>query len=163
MSEYDSLIAHLECGPIDLSVADKACVALCKVIAERDKARSRFNDIDLCQNAQAPCDWSLKLIARAETAERERDELRARLATYERWNGDLDTAAEKLAKEVGAREPFSTQVAVIALTAARAAGAAEERERCAKIAEPATGCRCSRCGLRRHIAAAIRAEQAPTK
>jgi uncharacterized coiled-coil DUF342 family protein len=32
-------------------------------IAERDEARSRFNEIDLCQNAQAPCKWSLKLIA----------------------------------------------------------------------------------------------------
>jgi len=31
-------------------------------IAERDEARSRFNEIDLCKNGQAPCKWSLKLI-----------------------------------------------------------------------------------------------------
>jgi hypothetical protein len=28
---------------------------------ERDEARKQFNDIDLCQNAQAPCGWSIIL------------------------------------------------------------------------------------------------------
>jgi hypothetical protein len=42
-------------------------------IAERDEARSRFNEIDLCQNSQSPCEWSLKLIC-------EREELRKALS-----------------------------------------------------------------------------------
>jgi hypothetical protein len=40
-----------------------------RVKGERDEARSRFNDIDLCQHGQAPCEWALKLSARAERAE----------------------------------------------------------------------------------------------
>jgi hypothetical protein len=44
-------------------------------IAERDEARSRFNEIDLCKNGQAPCKWSLKLIDERDTAIAEREVL----------------------------------------------------------------------------------------
>jgi hypothetical protein len=44
------------------SAADCASDLLYTAIAERDEARSRFNEIDLCQNGQSPCKWSLKLI-----------------------------------------------------------------------------------------------------
>jgi hypothetical protein len=44
-------------------------------IAERDEARSRFNEIDLCKNGQSPCKWSLKLIAERDAAIAERDAL----------------------------------------------------------------------------------------
>jgi hypothetical protein len=42
-------------------------------IAERDDARSRFNEIDLCKNGQSPCKWSLKLIAERDAVIAERD------------------------------------------------------------------------------------------
>ena len=42
-------------------------------IAERDDARSRFNEIDLCKNGQAPCKWSLKLIDERDSAIAQRD------------------------------------------------------------------------------------------
>ena len=45
-------------------------------VAERDEARSRFNEIDMCKNGQAPCKWSLKLIAERDAAIAERDEAR---------------------------------------------------------------------------------------
>ena len=38
-----------------------------RLTRERDEARSRFNEIDLCHMGQAPCDWAMTLI-------RERDE-----------------------------------------------------------------------------------------
>lgn len=40
---------------------------------ERDEARQLFNDINLCQNMQAPCEWALTMI-------RDIDEAKARLA-----------------------------------------------------------------------------------
>jgi len=46
-----------------------------KLESERDEARSRFNDIDLCQNGQAPCKWSLKLIDERDEAREQRDAL----------------------------------------------------------------------------------------
>jgi len=46
-----------------------------KLESERDEARCRFNEIDLCKNGQAPCKWSLKLIHERDTAIAERDVL----------------------------------------------------------------------------------------
>ena len=54
--------------------ADARCEAL---TAERDEARKKFNDTDLCWNGVAPCGWSLTLIDKADTAEAERDRLRS--------------------------------------------------------------------------------------
>lgn len=84
-----------------------AVKALERLERERDEARRRFNDIDLCQNAQAPCEWSLKLIS-------ERDEALKALRehppinhgpidkrTYREW---LRRMYDALAKHNGGRE-----------------------------------------------------------
>ena len=55
-----------------------------RLTRERDEARSRFNDIDLCKEGQAPCEWALKLIA-------ERD---AALAKVERMDAALKQISE---------------------------------------------------------------------
>jgi hypothetical protein len=46
------------------------------LLEQWDEARSRFNDMDLCREGQAPCEWALKLIA-------ERDDARALLLSIE--------------------------------------------------------------------------------
>lgn len=46
-----------------------------RALYERNEARSRFNEIDLCKNAQAPCKWSLTLIAERDAAIAERNAL----------------------------------------------------------------------------------------
>lgn len=109
---------------------------------------------------------------------RERDEARAKLAAYERWKGEADETARCLLfsptyePKVNFRD-YSWSVKgselIAALTAARAAGVAAERERCAKIAEDYDGDGMIG-GMDMHlgnailtrsdIAAAIRAEQA---
>jgi hypothetical protein len=48
------------------------------LIRERDEARSRFNDIDLCRMAQAPCNALLDAETRIAELTRERDEARLR-------------------------------------------------------------------------------------
>jgi hypothetical protein len=70
------------------SAVDCASDLLDAAIAERDEARSRFNEIDLCKNGQAPCKWSLKLID-------ERDKWRDR---YEIANAEHGEAVEQLSE-----------------------------------------------------------------
>jgi hypothetical protein len=56
-------------------VAAEARIA--ELTRERDEARSRFNDIDLCRMAQAPCNALLDAETRIAELTRERDEARA--------------------------------------------------------------------------------------
>lgn len=72
---------RMACELIDARTALEAKEAdLSRVTAERDEARQRFNDIDLCRQWQAPCEWSLKLIAQRDAAEAEVLSLRSQLA-----------------------------------------------------------------------------------
>jgi hypothetical protein len=112
------------------NIVNELVGSLRAVIAERDELRGLHNYINL--------NSSLIMFRRAQSADFEKaraEAAEARLAEYERWRSEVDTAADKLAKEVGAREPFATQVAVIALTSFAAQAAARQREEDAKIAE----------------------------
>jgi len=74
-----------------------------------------------------------------ERVEKERDQLAAKLAEYERWSGDAIDAVARLQTHFianGGGLPLTPLADVqAALTAAYARGAAEEREACAKIAD----------------------------
>jgi hypothetical protein len=65
--------------------AYEAADAIERLTKERDEARSRFNDIDLCRMAQAPCNALLDAETRIAELTRERDEARvaARVAALE--------------------------------------------------------------------------------
>jgi hypothetical protein len=56
----------------ELEIAD----TIERLTRERDEARSRFNDIDLCRMAQAPCNALLDAETRIAELTRERDEAR---------------------------------------------------------------------------------------
>ena len=80
MSTTDKLVFNLldqhdMLGPIALEAAD----AIETLTRERDEARSRVNDIDLCRMAQAPCNALLDAETRIAELTRERDEARAAL------------------------------------------------------------------------------------
>jgi len=90
-------------GVVPISYARKLERERDAIIAERDEARSWFNEIDLCKNGQAPCKWSLKLIAerdlRQQEAKRWRDMyleydemLNRLLGNYEVTVNERDTA-----------------------------------------------------------------------
>lgn len=54
------------------SLIKEAKDAICDLRKERNKWKARaekYKDIDLCLNAQAPCQWAMELIERAEKAE----------------------------------------------------------------------------------------------
>jgi hypothetical protein len=55
----------------------EAADEIVRLRAERDEARSRFNDLDLCRHGQAPCNALL-------AAEAERDRLREALTPFAR-------------------------------------------------------------------------------
>ena len=57
----------------DLHAADRE---ITRLRAELEEAKRRFNDIDLCRHAQAPCDWAMVLIE-------ERDEACSKIALAE--------------------------------------------------------------------------------
>ena len=65
-----------------IDAMDEAAERIEALTAERDEARKKFDDTDLCWNGFAPCGWSLTLIDKADTAEAERDRLRGALAFY---------------------------------------------------------------------------------
>lgn len=83
-------------------------------------------------------DWHI----RARIAERERDEARAKLAEYERWQGEAEKVGEEVSDMYFDYNCIGklTKFLVPALTAAHArgyaAGVAQEREECAKVAGP---------------------------
>jgi hypothetical protein len=55
----------------------RAAMTVEMLLRERDEARSRFNDIDLCRMAQSPCNALLDAETRIAELTRERDEARA--------------------------------------------------------------------------------------
>jgi len=67
---------------LSMTVLRNRQIRIEQLTAERDEARARFNDIDLCQQGQAPCDWSLALVARAEKAEADNARLREVLEPF---------------------------------------------------------------------------------
>jgi hypothetical protein len=77
----------------------RAAMTVEMLVRERDEARSRFNDIDLCRMAQSPCNALLDAEARIAELTRERDEARdGREARHRAWleakarNGRLEAA-----------------------------------------------------------------------
>ena len=55
--------------------------------AERDEARQRFNEIDLCHEGQAPCAWALKLIEERDTMQKNAERYQTkREADYKSMN-----------------------------------------------------------------------------
>jgi hypothetical protein len=83
--------------------AYEAADAIERLTKERDEARSRFNDIDLCRMAQAPCNALLDAETRIAELTRERDEARvaARAAALEE--------AAKVADDMGREEQTNTR------------------------------------------------------
>ena len=77
-------------GTDAIGMASKLTLKCMDLERERNKARSRVNEIDLCQNGQSPCKWSLTLIAKRDAAIAEHDEAREQLSewyTLKLWGG----------------------------------------------------------------------------
>jgi hypothetical protein len=72
------------------------------VVGQRDEARRRYNDLDLCREGQAPCEWALRLIT-------DRDEARALLREAAplfysaHYDGYLDTNETRQAFDLAKR------------------------------------------------------------
>lgn len=81
------------------TMAHEAAERIEALTAERDEARKKFDDTDLCWNGLAPCGWSLTLIDKADTAEAERDRLREALLDH----NDLLRSAIAIAEREGVR------------------------------------------------------------
>jgi hypothetical protein len=85
-----------------------------RLTRERDEARLRFNDIDLCKMAQAPCNALLDAETRIAELTRERDEARA--AALEEAAKVADAIAqseqESLFKEMRRRKASRSQTLI---------------------------------------------------
>jgi hypothetical protein len=89
--------------------AYEAADAIERLTKERDEARSRFNDIDLCRMAQAPCNALLDAETRIAELTRERDEALALLC---KWDALIKH------QYTGSREAMSDMTRVAQETAA---------------------------------------------
>ncbi len=142
----NELVARLRewdhCWParwLDTAVP-QAADAIERLTRERDEARSRFNDIDLCRMAQSPCNALLDAETRIAELTRERDEARGgREVRHRAW--------------LEAKARIAELITLIADVRAMAL------EDAAKVAEAPTD-KPARC--REDIAAAIRALKEPT-
>ena len=83
--------------------------------AERDEARKKFNDTDLCWNGVAPCGWSLTLIDKADKAEAERDRLREALRHIVTYLAEPTIASEDTLNSLRGDLRFVGRVASAAL------------------------------------------------
>lgn len=108
-------------------------------IMRRAETAERERDLQKTLNEMRQKLWEDTCV-RHGNATRERDEARAKLAEYERWQGEARKAARSLFQEYYApAEPYDVPnletLAKTALTAAHArgyaAGVAQEREECA--------------------------------
>ena len=94
-----------------------------KLESERDEARLRFNDVDLCQLGQAPCFALLAAEARAERAKTERDAIGRQFAivkaAYETSERARDELAELCAKLKEALTPFAVEKVIRAMRDAK--------------------------------------------
>lgn len=124
----EEIIRRLECGPIDLSLAEHAAAAIRRVEAESRAMLQSANDYKWAAHAagieigrrNAEDEWK----ARATAAE-------SRLAGYERWKGDAEKVASVLLAGVGlGKDPDMAKgiidSVIAALTAAFASGAESE-------------------------------------